>query len=98
LFREKFGVDHKDFKALMKNWLVDEECMVKKGERYIYAHHLKDPYIILNAMIYRLYGEETNTHFRMEWFYDGLYNSQDYEIFQLGQHPIIQYINSSLGG
>jgi hypothetical protein len=67
-FLDKFRVDHKDFESLMENWFVDEEWMVKKGEIYIPAHYLKDPYIILNAMICRLYGEETNTHFRMEWF------------------------------
>ena len=52
----------------MENWFVDEEWLVKKGERYILDHYLKYPYKLLNAMICRLYSEETNTHFRMEWF------------------------------
>jgi hypothetical protein len=32
------------------------------------TQYLKNPYRILNSMICRLYGEETSTHFRMEWF------------------------------
>jgi hypothetical protein len=30
--------------------------------------YLKIPYRLLNMMIYMLYGEETSTHFIMEWF------------------------------
>jgi hypothetical protein len=67
-FLDKFRINHKDFETLMEDWFVDEEWPVKKGERYIPAQYLKDPYIMLNVMIYRLYDEETSTHFRMEWF------------------------------
>jgi hypothetical protein len=52
----------------MEDWFIDEEWSLKKGERYVPTQYLKDPYKILNAMICRLYGEETSTHFRMEWF------------------------------
>jgi hypothetical protein len=41
---------------------------VKEGERYILMQYLKIPYKMLNTMICILYGEETNTQFRMEWF------------------------------
>jgi hypothetical protein len=67
-FLDKFRVDHNDFETLMEDWFIDEEWSLKKGERYVLTQYLKDPYIILNTMICRLYDEETNTHFRMEWF------------------------------
>jgi hypothetical protein len=34
----------------------------------IYVQYINDPYRILNAMIFSLYGEETSTHFRMDYF------------------------------
>jgi hypothetical protein len=51
-FLDKFRVEHKDFETLMEDWFVDEEWPVKEGERYIPMKYLKDPYKILNAMIY----------------------------------------------
>jgi hypothetical protein len=40
----------------------------KKGRKKCLTQYLKNPYRIMNSMICRLYGEETSTHFRMEWF------------------------------
>jgi hypothetical protein len=67
-FLDKFGVEHKDFETLMEDWFFNEEWPMKKGERNVPAWYLKIPYKIMNTMICRLYGEEANTHFRMEWF------------------------------
>jgi len=68
MFLDKFRVDHNDFETLMEDWFIDEEWPLNKGERHVLTQYLKDPYRMLNAMICRLYGEETSTHFRMEWF------------------------------
>jgi hypothetical protein len=78
-FLEKFGVENEDFEELMEDWYNDELRHVKKGERYIPTQYLKEPYRLLNTMICRLYGEETNTHFWMEWF------PMDYTMVKTGQ-------------
>jgi len=67
-FLEKFIVNHKLFEYMMEDRFIDDEWPVKNRERYNLAHYLKDPYKILNVMICKLCGEETNTHFLMEWF------------------------------
>jgi len=65
-FLKQFGVEHQDFETLMKYCFYNEEWLGKKGERYIPAWYFKSPYRFINTMIYRLYGEESITHFRME--------------------------------
>jgi hypothetical protein len=67
-FLEKFRVDSIDFKYLVKDWYTSQVRQVKEGERYILMKYLNILYMILNTMICILYGEETNTQFRMEWF------------------------------
>jgi hypothetical protein len=52
----------------MEDWFFNEEWPAKKGERNLPTQYLKICYRILNTMIYKLYGKEANTHFRMEWF------------------------------
>jgi hypothetical protein len=52
----------------MEEWFYDEEWPVKMGERYVSTRYLMIPYRILNTMIFKVYGEETITHFRMDWF------------------------------
>jgi hypothetical protein len=54
---------------------------VKKGERYVPTWYLKIPYRVLNTMICRLYGEESSTHFRMEWFPMAYKISQNGHVF-----------------
>jgi hypothetical protein len=65
---DKFRIDCKYFETVMEDQFVDEYFLVKQGQINVLDFYLKDPYKILNEMICRLYGEETNTHFRMEWF------------------------------
>jgi len=65
---DKFGVKHKDIEEIMGDWFIDEDMIVKQGERYVPTKHLKDPCIVQNTMICKIHGEETNTHLRMEWF------------------------------
>jgi hypothetical protein len=40
----------------------------EEGKNICPTNYLKYPYTILNVMICKIYGEDTSTHFIMEWF------------------------------
>jgi len=67
LFLKKFNKDNKNFVELMEDWWCDEDKKFKEGHKLIPIQELKMPYIMLNTMIYRVYGEDKRTHFKMEW-------------------------------
>jgi hypothetical protein len=64
---KELNKENKDFTELMEDSLCDEDKKFKKGQRLIPSHEFKMPYKMLNTMILWIYGEETNTHFQMEW-------------------------------
>jgi hypothetical protein len=66
-FLKGFNKDNKDPTKLMEGWWLDEDRPFKQGQWLIPTQEFKTPYMMLIAMIRRLYGEEKSSHFHMEW-------------------------------
>jgi hypothetical protein len=52
---------------VLQKWLYKGAPFVPKGRKLFLTHNMKEPYKILFTMIWILYGEEKNIHFKREW-------------------------------